>query len=154
MTGTSIMPGDLFMIDFNNLPAGFIWPGMVLFWLGVILLAVRLIALTRSIAFIKFIHTVVFVLLSGLLAALLYEVIADRISVLTQVAVTLFLAEGIVLVLNGWRCPLTAIAEGLGSPHGQVTDTLLPKWFADRVFRIYSGLYVGALLFLVMRLLK
>jgi hypothetical protein len=141
------------MININNLPA-IIWPGMVLFWLGVILLAVRLIALPRSVAFIKFIHTVVFVVLSALLVAFLYEVIANRMSAITLIAVTLFLAEGIVLVLNGWRCPLTAIAEDLGSPHGQITDTLLPKWFADRVFHVYSGLYVGTLLFLIIRLLK
>ena len=142
------------MINFNDIPAGFVWPGMVIFWLGVILLVVRLIALTRSIAFIKFIHTVVFVVLSALLAGLLYEVIANRMTAITWIAVTLFLAEGIVLVLNGWRCPLTAIAENLGSSHGQVTDTLLPKWFADHVFQVYSGLFVGALVFMVVRLIK
>ena len=142
------------MININDIPAGLVWPGMVLCWLGVILLAVRLIALTRSIAFIKFIHTVVFVVLSALLAGLLYEVIANRMTAITWIAVTLFLAEGIVLVLNRWRCPLTAIAEKLGSPHGQVTDTLLPKWLADRVFQIYSGLFVGALVFIVVRLIK
>lgn len=142
------------MININDIPAGLVWPGMVLCWLGVILLAVRLIALTRSIAFIKFIHTVVFVVLSALLAGLLYEVIANRMTAITWIAVTLFLAEGIVLVLNRWRCPLTAIAENLGSSHGQVTDTLLPKWFADHVFQVYSGLFVGALVFMVVRLIK
>jgi hypothetical protein len=142
------------MINFSDIPAGFVWPGMVLSWLGVILLVVRLIALTRSIAFIKFIHTVVFVVLSALLAGLLYEVIANRMTAITCIAVTLFLAEGIVLVINGWRCPLTAIAEDLGSSHGQVTDTLLPKWFADHVFQVYSGLFAGALVFMVVRLIK
>jgi hypothetical protein len=128
--------------------------GLVLFWFGVILLVVRLIGLTRSIAVIKAVHTVVFVLLSGLLAVLLYEVISGRITALTWIAVTLFLAEGMVLIINGWRCPLTAMAEDLGSPHGQVTDTLLPKWFADRVFRIYTGLLAGALVFLAVRMLR
>ena len=128
-------------------------PGMVLFWLGIILLVVRLIALPHSITLIKVVHTVVFVLLSGLLAVQLYEVIADRISAVTWIAVTLFVAEGIVLVINSWRCPLTALAEKLGSSHGQITDTLLPKWFADQVFRVYGALFAGALIFLVIRLL-
>jgi hypothetical protein len=142
------------MININDIPAGFVWPGMVLFWLGVILLVVRLIGLPRSITLIKVVHTVMFVLLSVLLAALLYEVIANRMTALTWIAVTLFLAEGIVLVINGWRCPLTAIAEKLGSSHGQVTDTLLPKWFADHVFQVYSGLFAGALVLMLVRLIK
>src|SRR5690242_4533409 len=111
---------------------------MVLFWLGVILLAVWLIGLPRSIAVIKTVHTVVFIVLSGLLAILLYEVIADRMTYLTWITVTLFLGETIVLIANGWRCPLTAMAEKLGSAHGQITDTLLPKWFADRIFHVYG----------------
>jgi len=107
------------MIDIASLvtrPSWFVVSGLVLLWFVVILLAVMMIGLSRSITVIKAVHTV-------------------------------------VLVLNGWRCPLTAMAENLGSKHGQITDTLLPKWFADRVFRIYSILYVGAVLLLVVRLL-
>jgi len=107
----------------------------------------------RSLTFIRFVHTVIFILLSVILAVLLYEVIADRITPLTWIAVALFTGEGIVLIASGWKCPLTAYAESLGADHGQVTDVFLPKWFADRVFVIYGGLFAVALLFLVMRLL-
>ena len=143
------------MIDGYDILASLGWfgiLGMVVLWLGVILLVVRLIGVPRSIAFIKTVHTVVFVILSGLLAAFLYEVVADRMTLITWIAVTLFLAEGVVLILNGWRCPLTAMAEQLGSTHGQITDTLLPKWFADRVFHVYGGLFAAALVFLAIRL--
>jgi hypothetical protein len=130
--------------------------GMTIFWLGVIAFVVWLVgvisAKLHSIILIKAVHTVVFVLLSGLLAVYLYEVIADKITFITWVAVTLFLAEGVVLIVNGWRCPLTTMAENLGSPHGQITDIFLPKWFADRVFLVYSGLFVAALLLLLVRL--
>ena len=59
----------------------------------------------------------------------------------------------VILMVNGWRCPLTTYAEKLGSPHGQITDTFLPKWFADRIFIVYTGLFIGALLFLAIRVL-
>ena len=132
----------------------FIAPALVLFWLAVIWLAVWLIGLPRSIAFIKAAHTAVFVVLSALLVAVAYEVFADRITGVTWIGVTMFLAEGIVLIMNGWRCPLTAMAEKLGSPHGQITDTLLPKWFADRVFQVYGVLFAGSLVVLVVRLVS
>ncbi|MGA7194926.1 MAG: hypothetical protein WBW94_14970 [Anaerolineales bacterium] len=106
----------------------------------------------RSIVFIKSIHTAIFVFLSGALAVLFYEVIVDKITILAWIAVTLFLIEGIVLMANGWKCPLTRYAERLGSTHGQVTDIFLPKWFADRVFPIYGTLWAAALLLLVIRM--
>lgn len=107
----------------------------------------------RSITFIKAVHTGIFLTLSVILAIFLYEVIADRITVLTWIALAVFLAEGVILVVNGWRCPLTSYAEALGSTHGQVTDLFLPKWFADKIFQVYGTLFAVACLFLLLRLL-
>ena len=39
-------------------------------------------------------------------------------------------AESLVFVANGFRCPLTDVAESLGAEHGSVTDIYLPAWFA------------------------
>ena len=101
--------------------------------------------------FIKVVHTVAFVLLSALLAMFLYEVVVDKPTYLTWLAVALFLAEGVLLVANHGRCPLTLYAEALGSAHGQITDTFLPKWFADRVFPIYGVSFALALAVVAVR---
>jgi hypothetical protein len=106
----------------------------------------------RSIVFIKSVHIVFGIALTGALAVLLYEVIADKITILTWIAVALFLIEGVVLIANGWKCPLTSYAERLGSTHGRVTDIFLPKWLADRFFQIYGALLAAALLLLVIRI--
>ncbi len=55
----------------------------------------------HSIIFIKSVHTVIFVFLSGFLAILLYEVIVDQITYHTWIVVTVLLAEGVVLMVNG-----------------------------------------------------
>ncbi len=104
-----------------------------------------------SITFIKSVHTIVFVPLSALLFIFVYEVAVGRISYLTWSAVAVFLAETVVLMTHNWRCPLTMYAERLGSTHGQITDFFFPKWFADRVFLVYGGLFVTALALLVVR---
>ena len=108
----------------------------------------------RSILIIKSVHTAIFLFMSGALAVLFYEVIVDKITLLTWIAVALFLVEGVVLLTNGWKCPLTKYAESLGSTHGQVTDIFLPKWFANHVFQIYGGLLAMAFLLLAMRVVK
>lgn len=89
------------------------------------------------------------------MAVLLYEVVADKISILTWIAIVLFAIEGIILIANHWTCPLTTYTEGLESYHGQVIDIFcLPKWFGNRIFTIYGGLLAATLLLLVIRLLS
>ena len=109
----------------------------------------------NSITFIRFVHTAIFVFFNIIMAVLLYEVTADKISILTWIAVALFAIEVIVFIANNWTCPLTIYAEKLESYHGQVTDIFfLPKWFGDRMFIFYGGLLAVALLLLVIRLLS
>ena len=108
----------------------------------------------RSITFIKTVHTILFVILSVSLGILIYEVASDKITYLTWIAIILFLAEGIILIFADCKCPLTVYAERLGSPHGQITDIFLPKWLADRVSQIYGGLFILAVVVLLIRLLR
>ena len=126
-------------------------------WFSGYLIGVRVLevitAKLRSITFIKSVHTIVFVPLSGLLFVLAYEVAVNRITYLTWIALAVFLAETIVLMTHNWRCPLTMYAERLGDTHGQITDFFFPKWFADRVFLVYGGLFTVSVAVLVMRLL-
>ncbi len=105
----------------------------------------------HSIKFIKSVHTIAFVPLSGLLFALTFEVLAGRITYISWIAVAVFAAETVELVTHNWRCPLTVYAERLGSAHGQITDFFFPKWFADRVFLIYGALFALSLVTLVVR---
>lgn len=61
----------------------------------------------HSISFIRLVHTAIFVFFNLIMAILLYEVVVDKISTLTWIAVALFAIEGIVLIANNWTCPLT-----------------------------------------------
>ena len=107
------------------------------------------------IIFIRFVHTAVFIFFNIIMAVLLYEAIADKISILTWISIALFALEVIVLIANNWTCPLTTYAENLESYRGQVTDIFfLPKWFGDRMFVFYGCLLVVALVLLVFRLFQ
>ena len=35
--------------------------------------------------------------------------------------------------MNGFRCPLTQVAEPAGAERGSVTDIHLPRWFARKL---------------------
>ena len=50
--------------------------------------------------------------------------------------------EVLVFAGNGFRCPLTELAERYGAPGGSVTDIYLPKWFAHNMPAIHVPLLV------------
>jgi hypothetical protein len=47
-------------------------------------------------------------------------------------------------VANGFRCPLTDLAESFGAAHGSVTDLYLPPWFARNMPAIHVPLLLLA----------
>lgn len=100
---------------------------------------------------IKLAHTVIFWILSLCVGYALFSGIADRITTWTWVAVGLLFIESVVLVVSGWTCPLTILAERHGAVRGSVADIFLPKWLADRIFPICGTAYVVALVLIVLR---
>jgi hypothetical protein len=107
----------------------------------------------RSIAFIKFLHTLIFFIMSIANIQLLFSAIIGSISILTIVAFTIIFVEGVVLLFNGWRCPLRIYAERIGAVSGQITDIFLPKWFADRIFLFCGGLFAFSVSFFIIRII-
>lgn len=105
----------------------------------------------RLAGWVKAFHITFFVVMTILLLVFLYEVLFWRVTAWSWVTLVLFLVEGLILLVNGWQCPLTQIAESLGMENGQVTHLFLPKWFSDRVFHIYGALFALCCLGLLIR---
>lgn len=102
---------------------------------------------------IKLVHTIIFWVLSFCVVYALFSGLADRITPWTWVAVAILLVESVVLVLSGWTCPLTILAERHGALEGSVTDIFLPRWLSDRIFPVCGAAYAVALVLIVWRLL-
>lgn len=104
---------------------------------------------------VKFVHTLVFLLLSSCVLYILFCGITNRFPRNAFLAILLILIEGVILLLNGGQCPLTTLAEHLGAADGQVADIFLPRWFADRLFALCTPLFVASsILLLIRRLLN
>ena len=72
------------------------------------------------------------------------------------IAVVVVVAEIVVFVANGTRCPLTKLARRLGDPTGNdfVADTFLPERFARLIPFACGGLAFVGLLLVLLRLLR
>lgn len=77
---------------------------------------------------------------------ILYSGLTGRVSRLTKASIVAVLAESLIFFGNGQRCPLTDLAEELGSEHGSVGDIFLPGWFARRIPVVSSTLVVIGLI--------
>jgi hypothetical protein len=75
---------------------------------------------------------------------LLYAGFARRSDRRAAVATGVVAAESLIFVANGFRCPLTQLAEHLGAERGSVTDIYLPDWFAHNLPAIHAPLIVLA----------
>jgi hypothetical protein len=104
-------------------------------------------AMRLTVLHIKLVHTAIFAALGACVLYVLASGLIDRITPWTWVAIAAIVVEGMVLVANGGRCPLTAVAERLGAADGRVSDIFLPAWFADRIFPICGTLFcIGCVL--------
>jgi hypothetical protein len=113
-----------------------------------------ILTLTRSLVFIKAVHTLIFVFFSVCIAIVVFSALTGQIGGLTWLALVLVLIEAAVFFGNGWRCPLTNYAEKLGADNGSVADIFLPIWFAKRLPVIAGTIFGLAALVVVFRALN
>ena len=94
---------------------------------------------------IKTVHTAAFFSIGSCLAYFAYSSLAKRSDRRAAIAGAVVTGETIVYALNGFRCPLTSLAERLGSRHGSVADIYLPRWIEEHLPYITGPIFAGAL---------
>ena len=93
-------------------------------------------------AAIKTVHTLIWLSIESCVVYLLYAGFAGRTDKQAAVAAAVVAGEVLVFTGNGFRCPLTGLAERHGAHSGSVTDLYLPKWFAHNMPAIHAPLLV------------
>ena len=108
-----------------------------------------------AVFWIKFLHTVIFVVESAAILYILYSGLFDVRGPGLVVAVILVVAEIVVVGVNGLHCPLTKLARRLGDENGSdfVADIFLPGRFARLIPLVCGGLALIGLLIVGARLL-
>jgi hypothetical protein len=89
---------------------------------------------------VKAVHSVAFFVIQSAIVYLVFKGWRRETDARVGIATAIACGETAVFVGNGFRCPLTGLAEDLGAEHGQVTDIFLPKRLADNIANIYAPL--------------
>ena len=96
----------------------------------------------RALFIVKLVHTLVWALMAGAILALPLLALLQAWKWAIAVVV-LIVFEGIVLIANGWRCPLTDIAARYTDERHANFDIFLPHWLAEWNKVIFGTLFLA-----------
>jgi hypothetical protein len=90
---------------------------------------------------IKLLHTVVWLFFVECIVAVPVACCLHRFKLAAALA-ALVLLECLVLVLNGWRCPLTDLAARFTPETSHNFDIYLPNWLARHNKTIFGAIFI------------
>jgi hypothetical protein len=93
---------------------------------------------------VKAVHTLAWFSIEACMLNLLVAGSARRTDRRAAIAAAVVGGETLIFAANGFRCPLTDVAESLGAENGSVTDIYLPRWLARNLPAIHVPLIVLA----------
>jgi hypothetical protein len=94
---------------------------------------------------VKLAHTLAWAFLAGCILAIPFAVwLGDNATALVLSGIVF--VEVLVLLANGWACPLTRVAARYTDDRRDNFDIYLPEWLARHNKRIFGTLYAVGLL--------
>ena len=106
----------------------------------------------KQLFIIKSVHTLIWLFFNVVIFYLLYAVIVNKIDRWVWICVGLVVAEGIILLLFKWFCPLTVLARRYSDSTKDNFDIFLPNWLAKHNKLIYTSIFGITVIILVYRL--
>ncbi|MGH9423324.1 MAG: hypothetical protein ACRD3J_25345 [Thermoanaerobaculia bacterium] len=102
---------------------------------------------------IKLAHTAVWAFFAGCIVAIPICALVQRLDIAVTLIAIVFI-EVLVLLFNGWRCPLTGIAARYTEERRDNFDIYLPEWLARHNKVIFGMLYLLGILVTLARWLR
>lgn len=97
-----------------------------------------------ALAAVKLVHTLAWFSIESCMAYVLWAGLRRRSDRHAAIAAGVVASETLIFAANGFRCPLTQIAERVGAQSGSVTDIYLPRWCAHNLPAIHVALILLA----------
>lgn len=108
----------------------------------------------HKLVLVKTLHTVVWVFFVTTILCILYAGAFDKVTGLVWFCIGLVIFEGIILLINKWKCPLTLVAGKYIRNPSTGFDIYLPKWLAKHNKTIFSALFGIGLILVLWRVMS
>lgn len=110
--------------------------------------------MVRSLTFLKWLHTVIWLIMAGAVFYVFYSGVSGNITSLSWIAVCLVITEGFALLLGKGECPLYAYTLRVTGKTA-LNDTYLPEWiFFPRYKSVFTVIFLIGLLLMASHILE
>lgn len=90
---------------------------------------------------VKLVHTLIWAFFVTLIAYVVQAGITGEIGTMVWIAIGLVILEGVVLLLNRGKCPLTNIGARYTEDRSDSFDIFLPDWLARHNKLIFTSIF-------------
>ena len=97
-----------------------------------------------TLALVKLVHTLAWFFIEACMLYVLWAGVKRQSDRRAAIAAGVVGTESLIFAANGFRCPLTQVAQQVGAERGSVTDIYLPRWFAHNLPAIHVPLILLA----------
>jgi len=97
--------------------------------------------MASRLAAVKLLHTVVWAFFAGCIVAIPALAWTHRYRAAAWL-IGIVAVEAIIVLVNGWKCPLTAVAARYTSDRRDNFDIFLPVWIARYNKLVFGALYI------------
>lgn len=105
---------------------------------------------TGLLRLVRVVHTLIWASFAGCILAIPVYAWSGEIRS-AGILGAIVLAEGLIILVNRWRCPITDVAARYTDERRDNFDSYLPLWLARHNKTIFGALYAAGLLFTLAR---
>ena len=108
----------------------------------------------KKLIVIKSIHTAIWIFYVFVFGYILFAGIFNRIDGFLWITIGLVILEGIILIVNRWKCPLTVIAYKYSNDHEIGFDIFLPRIIAKYNKTFFAIVFTLEILLILYRVIE
>ena len=108
----------------------------------------------QKLLLVKLVHTIIWALFVCAIGYVMYAGIFDRVDAAVWIAIGLVVLEGVVLLTNDGKCPLTNVGARYTTERNDAFDIFLPNWLAKYNKLIFTSIFAIGVVLVLLRVLQ
>ena len=108
----------------------------------------------QKLLLVKLAHTIIWAFFVCVIGYVAYAGIYNRMDATVWVAIGVVILEGVVILMNDGKCPLTNIGARYTTDRNDAFDIFLPNWLAKHNKLIFTSIFAVGVVLVLFRILK
>jgi len=108
----------------------------------------------QKLLLVKLVHTIIWAFFVCVIGFVVYAGVFNEINAMVWVAIALVILEGVVLLVNEGKCPLTNVGARYTADRNDAFDIFLPNWLARYNKLIFTSIFAAGVVLILYRVMQ